>query len=81
MKPSDILYENGKYWVARCTYGTGNFRPKTEGFGVYESGVTHGVLSKEKRLAQAFRLIVGEKLKARCRHIQKRVKRSRNLNI
>ena len=41
MKPSDILHENGNFWVARRVYGTGNFRPKTNGFVVYESGLTH----------------------------------------
>lgn len=40
---SDVLYENGSFWVARKEYGTGRLRPKTKGFAVYQSGITHSV--------------------------------------
>lgn len=56
---SYILYENGDFWVSDATFGTGNFKPKTEGFQVWECTITHSKLrgsfgfAGEKGLAMA----------------------------
>lgn len=42
-----ILHENGKFWVCREDLGSGRLRPKTQGYAVYENGITHS-----KRVAQ-----------------------------
>jgi len=41
MTEDDILYENGNFWVCRKQFGSGRFRPKSEGYEVYENGITH----------------------------------------
>lgn len=40
---NEILYRNGMFWVCRATFGTGRFRPKTQGFKVFQDTVTHAV--------------------------------------
>lgn len=37
---NDILYEVGNYWVSKYQVGTGRFKPKTDGFIVWQNGVT-----------------------------------------
>lgn len=41
MTEDHILHENGNFWVCREQFGTGRFKPKSEGFAVYENGITH----------------------------------------
>lgn len=36
-----ILYENGPFWVSAELFGSGRFKPKSRGFKVWESGITH----------------------------------------
>ncbi len=43
MKESDILHENGPFWVCAAEFGSGRFKPKSKGFEVWESGITHSV--------------------------------------
>lgn len=38
------LYENAPFFVVASEFGTGRFRPKSQGFEVYESGITHARL-------------------------------------
>jgi len=40
LKESDILYENGLFWVTAETFG----KDKSPGFQVWESGITHSRL-------------------------------------
>lgn len=47
LKESDILHQNGNFWVCREEFGSGIFRPKSIGYAVYEDGITHS-----KRVAQ-----------------------------
>ena len=35
------LYENGHFWVSVAEFGTGRFRPKSKGYEVWHSGITH----------------------------------------
>jgi hypothetical protein len=35
------LYENGPYWVCKAQFDSGRFKPKSNGYEVYETGVTH----------------------------------------
>lgn len=43
MREEDILYENGNFWVSREQFGTGRFKPKSNGYAVNENKVTHSV--------------------------------------
>jgi hypothetical protein len=43
MKQETPLYENGRFWVRRAQFGSGRFKPKSNGYEVYESGITHSV--------------------------------------
>jgi hypothetical protein len=36
-----ILYENGPFWVCAAEFGSGRFKPKSKGYEVWESGITH----------------------------------------
>jgi len=47
MKEADILYQNGAFWVTRYEFGSGKKRPKTLGYAVWKSGVTHSKLVAE----------------------------------
>ena len=38
---SEILYENGDFWVRAEQFGSGRFKPKSSGYAVYRTGVTH----------------------------------------
>lgn len=59
MKESEILYENGPFWVKAAEFGTGRLRPKSKGYEVYKNGVTHAKrvaiigFAGEKGLARA----------------------------
>ena len=41
MTESDILHENGDYWVCAEVFGSGRFKPKSNGYAVYVNGITH----------------------------------------
>lgn len=43
MRESDILFESGPYWICREQFGSGRFKPKSNGFAVYKTGITHSV--------------------------------------
>ncbi len=40
-RESDILYQNGRFWVRAAEFGSGRFKPKSKGFEVWEDGITH----------------------------------------
>lgn len=40
---NDILYENGDFWVSAAEFGSGRLNPKSNGFIVWQVGVTHSV--------------------------------------
>ncbi len=42
MQEKDILYENGKHWVAQATFGSKS-TGKSEGFAVFRNNSTHAV--------------------------------------
>lgn len=44
MTESDILYQNGPFWICRALFSTGRFKPKSEGYQVFEAGITHSKL-------------------------------------
>jgi hypothetical protein len=35
------VYENGPFWVCKVQFGSGRFKSKSNGYEVYEDGVTH----------------------------------------
>jgi hypothetical protein len=41
---TQFLYEIGNYWVRAEQFGSGRFKPKSNGYGVYENGITHSVM-------------------------------------
>ena len=41
------IYENGNFWVCKEQFGSGRLKPKSNGYAVYENGITHA-----KRVAQ-----------------------------
>ena len=40
LKESDILFQIGDFWVKKELFGSGKFKPKSEGYVVYKCGVT-----------------------------------------
>jgi hypothetical protein len=40
LKESEVLFQVGNFWVKKALFGTGRFKPKSQGFEVYECGVT-----------------------------------------
>jgi len=40
---NDPIYENGNFFVTEAEFGSGRYRPKSKGFLVWETGITHAV--------------------------------------
>jgi hypothetical protein len=40
---TEIIYQNGNFWVCRATFGTGRIRAKTNGFKIFQNSITHAV--------------------------------------
>lgn len=38
------LYDNGSYWVRAAEFGTGRLKPKSKGYEVLKSGLTHSTV-------------------------------------
>lgn len=37
----NIVFEQGDYWVRRAVFGTGRFKPQSNGYEVMQVGTTH----------------------------------------
>lgn len=44
MSESDILLHLPPFWVAKTQFGTGRFKPRSEGFEVLKEGATHSTI-------------------------------------
>jgi hypothetical protein len=43
-KPKLPLYENGNFWIRAAEFGSGRLRPKSKGYEVLHSLLTHSVV-------------------------------------